>query len=146
VFTPVSRSEFNDVVGTLEVVGLVFAPLSSSLSSSASSISLGFGGSPVKGGGGKRTFGRSASFGGAGARKCVSGGVVKIAEGVRVDEVLRGLGVGDRDRETKNVREEEMCVIWEKEKARVGRDGRLLEGKVGTKGKGEDVFLDAMED
>ncbi|KIM78909.1 hypothetical protein PILCRDRAFT_38396, partial [Piloderma croceum F 1598] len=126
VFTPVSRSEFSDVVGTLEVVGLVFAPLSSSLSSSSSSsISRSGGTSPVKGGGGKRTFGRSASFGGAGARGCVSG-VVKIAEGVRVDEVLRGLGVGDRDLETKNVREEEMCVIWEKERARIGRDGRVL--------------------
>jgi cell division control protein 6 len=101
----------------------------------------------VKGGGGKRTFGRSASFGGAGARGCVSG-VVKIAEGVRVDEVLRGLGVGDRDQETKNVREEEMCVIWEKERARIGRDGKVLEGKMGAKGKGKggDVFMDAMED
>lgn len=95
----------------------------------------------MKGGRGKRSFGRSASFGGTSAS-----GVVKIAEGVRVDEVLRGLGVGDRDREVKDVREEEMCVIWEKERARIGRDGKVLDGKVGTKGKGGDVFVDAMED
>ena len=124
VFTPVSRSEFADVVGMLEVVGL--ACLSSAMSAS-----------PVKG---KKTFGRSASFG---SGKVVSGGEVKIAEGVRVDEVLRGLGVGSEDQ--KDIRAEEICAIWEKEKARLGKDVRASEAKHRVKG-GDVVFGDAMED
>jgi cell division control protein 6 len=128
VFTPVSRSEFADVVGMLEVVGL--ACLSSAMSAS-----------PVKG---KRTFGRSASFGGAGGGKGVSGGEVKIAEGVRVDEVLRGLGVGSE--EQKDIRAEEICAIWEKEKARLGKDVRAFEAKQSRVKGGEVVFGDAMED
>lgn len=108
----------------LEVVGL--ACLSSAMSAS-----------PVKG---KKTFGRSASFG---SGKVVSGGEVKIAEGVRVDEVLRGLGVGSEDQ--KDIRAEEICAIWEKEKARLGKDVRASEAKHRVKG-GDVVFGDAMED
>ena len=124
VFVPVSRSEFGDLVGMLEVVGL--ARLGSSASASPS---------PRAAAGGKRSFGRSASFGGA-------GGEVKIAEGVRAEEVLRGLGVGG---DGGDVRAEEICALWERERVRLGRDVRALEVAVG-KGAGKGVFVDAMED
>jgi cell division control protein 6 len=125
----VSRSEFADLVGMLEVVGLV---------SSLASLSSASGGSPTK-----RTFGRSASFGGVGG-KGIGGGQVEIAEGVRVDEVLRGLGV-DENGEGKGVREEEISAIWERERSRLGREVRAIEKARGSGGRGE-VFGDAMED
>jgi cell division control protein 6 len=77
----------------------------------------------------------------------MGGGEVNVAEGVRVDEVLRGLGVS-ADKEAKDVREEEICAIWEKERGRLGRDVRVLETRAGVKGRGKggDVFVDAMED
>ena len=133
VFTPISRSEFGDVVGMLEVVGL--ATLSSSLSSSTGS-------SPRK-----RTFGRSASFGGIAKGKGIGDQNVKIAGGVRADEVLRGLGIGEVQAiEAKDIREEEVRAIWERELWRLGRDVKTLEIKgKGKMNKGE-TFEDAMED
>ena len=132
VFTPVSRSEFGDVVGMLEVVGL--ASLSSLLSST--------GGSPSK-----RTFGRSASFGGIAKGKGMGRQGVKIAAGVRVDEVLRGLGIDEVQTETKDIREEEVRGIWERERRRLGRDVKALEI---AKGQGKmnqaETFEEAMED
>lgn len=132
VFTPVSRSEFGDVVGMLEVVGL--ASLSSSLSSVGAS------------GGAKRTFGRSASFGGVGKSKGIGGQEVKIAAGVRSDEVLRGLGIEDGT-EAKDVRQEEIRAIWQRERAKLSKDVKTLESRKGKcAGKTGDMFVDAMED
>jgi cell division control protein 6 len=128
VFTPVSRSDFGDLLGMLEVVGLA----GSSLSAGSAS--------PTKG---KKSFGRSASFGTMGK---IGGGEVKIAEGVRVDEVLRGLGIGISV-DGGDVRQEEVSAIWEKERVRLGRDVKALEAKMnrGRATKGG-VFADAMED
>lgn len=134
VFTPVSRSEFGDVVGMLEVVGLT--SISSSLTSSTGS-------SPSK-----RAFGRSASFGGITKGKGMGGQDVKIAAGVRADEVLRGLGIDEvQAAEAKDIREEEVRAIWERERSRLGRDVKAMET---AKGKGKmtkgETFEDAMED
>lgn len=138
VFAPVSRSEFGDVLGMLEVVGLVSLSLASS-SGSASPCSPS-----------KRAFARSSSFGGGVGKGRAGGcGAVGVAEGVRAEELLRGLGVDVVAAEgEKNVREEEVCAIWERERVRLVKDLKALErarGKVAGGGKG-DMFVDAMED
>lgn len=133
VFSPVSRSEFGDLIGMLEGIGLV--SVSSSIGSS----------SPVKGG--KRAFGRSASFG-SGANKGGSTGEVKLGGGVWADEVLRGLGAGSTDPEPSgDIREEEVRDIWIRENSRLARDLKAVELKAASKGAlGAPKFGDAMED
>jgi cell division control protein 6 len=131
-FQPVSRSEFGDLMGMLETAGLVV--LCSTNSSSSA-------GSPTKGG--KRTFGRSASYGGLG-NKAKGVQEVRIASGVRTEEVQRGLGIGNVDGNV-DVRAEEVRTIWERESKRLERD---IKGRVGTQvssGRGGE-FEDAMED
>ncbi|KAA1472809.1 P-loop containing nucleoside triphosphate hydrolase protein [Dentipellis sp. KUC8613] len=109
MFTPVSRSEFSDLAGILETVGLV------SLSSPG-----GVQSSPTK-----RKFGRTGSFAG-GMNKGGQGQEVKFVQGIRADEVLRGLGISaDRQavaEETVDVREEEINAIWEREMMKVRKE------------------------
>ena len=130
VFTPVSRSEFGDVMGMLEVVGLA------SLSSSSSSLA-------------SRSLSRSASFGGAGGKGRGFGmgsQEVKIAEGVRCDELLRGLGIEEGAGPAADIREEEVRTIWQREKTRLGRDIKAAGAAGKGVGKGDNAFLDAVED
>ncbi|KAF8902944.1 P-loop containing nucleoside triphosphate hydrolase protein [Gymnopilus junonius] len=112
VFEPVSRSEFGDLLGMLEGVGLV--SLSSSLAVTSASVS------PSKG---RRAFGRTASFG-VGLSKNGAGAVgeVRLVEGVWGDEVLRCLGVMTADVSASDAREEEVRGIWERERVRLNRD------------------------
>lgn len=109
VFNAVSRSEFGDLLGLLETVGLV------ELSGAASIPST-----PTKSG--KRGLARTVSFGGI-AR--IPGGTttqeVKFVEGIRMDEVCRGLGILDNAPATEDVMEEEVRVIYEKERVRIAR-------------------------
>jgi len=133
VFAPVSRSEFTDLLGVLETVGLA------SLSSSSTAP-----GSPSKTG--RRAFGRSASFGGAGSGKDRGQEVRMIAE-VRSDEVLRGMGIDAADvkaDEGCDVREEEIRAIWERERARLGRDIRVR-GRGKACAGDHDTFDGALE-
>ncbi|KAG6902101.1 hypothetical protein C0995_004281 [Termitomyces sp. Mi166 len=111
VFEPVSRSEFNDLLGVLEGIGLV---------------SFGATSSPTMGTGAKRTFGRSSSFvGGSGFGGASKGrGDVKLANGVRSDEALRGLGIMAAELD---VMEEEVKAIWDRENARLSRDLKAIE-------------------
>ncbi|KAH9484956.1 Cell division control protein 6-like protein [Psilocybe cubensis] len=114
IFDAVSRSEFGDLLGILEGVGI--ATLSSSLGTSSVTSS------PTKG---RKGFSRSASFG-AGLSRNGAGtvGEVRLAEGLWSDEVLRGLGVtGAIDADA---REEEVRGIWEREKARLARDVKAM--------------------
>ena len=76
-----SRSEFADLLGVLEGVGLISLSSSLALASGSSA------------GRGKKAFGRSASFG-AGLGK---NGAGKLVEGVWADEILRGLGASRTD-------------------------------------------------
>ncbi|KAF8971131.1 P-loop containing nucleoside triphosphate hydrolase protein [Flammula alnicola] len=117
IFEPVSRSEFGDLMGVLEGVGIV--SLSSSLLASAGSCS--------GAGKGRKAFGRSASFGaGLGKNGAGAVGEVRLVEGTWGDEVLRGLGVTgaiiSADEWPVDAREEEVRGIWEREKARLTRD------------------------
>jgi cell division control protein 6 len=93
IFTPVSRSEFSDLVGMLEIVGLV----SSSSAGSAAS-------SPSKTG--RRALGQAASFGVV--KGAAAGQDIKLTETIRADEVLRGLGITDGSSDG-DVREDTTC-------------------------------------
>jgi cell division control protein 6 len=138
VFESVSRSEFGDLVGVLEGVGLV--SLAGGTEASAS-------------GGARRAFGRSASFGGGagfggtGKGKGKGAGELRLAKGVRGEEVLRGMGVSsDASNTNGDVRAEEVRSIWEREKARLGRDVKTLEREIGKSSAGADAFDGAAED
>ena len=139
IFKPVSRSEFADLLGVLEGMGLV--SLSSSLFASGS------GSSPSKG---KRAFGRSASFGsGLGKNSAGAVGVVRLVEGLWADEVLRGLGASGSDLSPASddmpvdARKEEICGIWEQEKSRLTRD---LKSLVSSTASCSETFAGAFQD
>lgn len=121
VFTPVSRSEFADLIGMLETAGLA-APSSTIGLPGAGS------GSPSKTG--RRSFGRSSSFGGGKGKD--RGQEVKLVEGVRTDEALRGMGIGSQvggnnEAQSVDIREEEVRAIWERERIRLGKDIKARE-------------------
>jgi cell division control protein 6 len=107
IFTPVSRSEFSDLVGMLETVGLV------SWSSAGSAAS------PSKTG--RRALGRAASFGVV--KGAVAGQDIKLTETIRADEVLRGLGVIDGASDG-DVREEVVRAIWAWECGRIAYESK----------------------
>ncbi|KAF8210640.1 P-loop containing nucleoside triphosphate hydrolase protein [Mycena galopus ATCC 62051] len=136
VFAPVSRSEFGDLVGMLEGVGLVSS--SSAGLPTAAGVSLGGGGKA------KRAFGRSASFRGAGG----GAGDVQLARSVRSDEVLRGLGIGgEAAADEADVAAEEVNAIWVKENGRLVRDASARDNRAkSSKDKASAGFDDAMED
>ncbi|KAI0342036.1 P-loop containing nucleoside triphosphate hydrolase protein [Trametopsis cervina] len=128
-FVPVSRSEFGDLLGMLETVGLIQL---SSLSSSPRT--------PTKSA--KRSLSRTASFG-TGPNK--GGQEVTFVEGVRVEEVRRGLGIEDAPLQDKgDVMAEELRAIWEKESARISRESKARPSNNPLPGR--DAFVDAFED
>ncbi|KAF9462278.1 P-loop containing nucleoside triphosphate hydrolase protein [Collybia nuda] len=139
VLEPVSRGEFGDLIGVLEGVGLV---------------RLGGTADTLAGTGARRAFGRSASFGGGagfgGAGKGKGKGDIKLAGGVRADEVLRGLGISAVATASSAVegdaRQEEVKAIWEREKARLGRDLKAIEREKGKALTRVDGFEGASED
>ncbi|KAI9509182.1 P-loop containing nucleoside triphosphate hydrolase protein [Russula earlei] len=101
-FTPVSRSEFGDLAGVLETIGLI--TLSALLTG--------------------RKVARTTSFSGRGAKSLAGAQQdrsVALMEGVRLDEVLRGLGIGA---EAKDICEEEVEGIWKRELARIRKEAR----------------------
>jgi cell division control protein 6 len=130
VFTPVSRSECVDIINMLETLGIVssniFAPSTPSKS-------------------GRKGFGRSGSF--AGSSKSAGSTNLSFVEGVRVDEIIRGLGLeqqpGNDSKAPVDVREEELRVLWEKEtreiKRQISVNGRSKDG-------GASGFEDMAED
>jgi cell division control protein 6 len=101
-FSPVSRSEFTDLAGVLETVGLI------SLSTARNG----------------RKMARTGSFPSRGT-KGIAGAQqnrnVTLTEGIRHDEVLRGLGIGA---ETKDICEEEVEGIWKRELAQIRKEVR----------------------
>ncbi|KAG6865205.1 hypothetical protein C0991_004514 [Blastosporella zonata] len=129
IFEPVSRSEFGDLVGVLEGIGLV--------SGAASDIAAGA----------KRAFGRSASFAGAspfgGSSKGKCKGDLKLANGVRSDEVMRGLGITAA---TLDIMEEEVKAIWERENARIARDLKAIQREKDRAAAIANGFEGALED
>ncbi|KAF7361619.1 hypothetical protein MVEN_00505100 [Mycena venus] len=138
VFSPVSRSEFGDLIGMLEGVGLVVCPSSAGLPSATSSSA---------GGKAKRAFGRSASFGFGANRGGGGAGDVQLASAVRTDEVLRGLGIGIVEAADEDVAAEEVNAIWVKENGKLARDTTARDNKAKKdNNKVTAGFDDAMED
>lgn len=123
VFNAVSRSEFGDLAGVLEVVGLFALSGSGSLPTT-----------PRKAG--KKGFSRSTSFASSGGAQ-----EVRFVEDVRLDEVARGLGLGLDDKPA-DVREEEVLAIYQREHARIAREAKAR-GHVPAELVG---FDEAMED
>ncbi|KAK0464184.1 P-loop containing nucleoside triphosphate hydrolase protein [Armillaria novae-zelandiae] len=125
VFTPVSRSEFMDLLGMLDGVGLV---------SATSTI-----GSP-RGKGGKRSLTRTSSG--------TITGDVQIASGIRQDEVLKGLGVKSADAEVSDdVMEEEVSALWHRETARMNKEIKEAQNLAAqSQERRNPHFADAMED
>ncbi|KAF8812914.1 P-loop containing nucleoside triphosphate hydrolase protein [Phlegmacium glaucopus] len=141
IFEPVSRSEFADLMGVLEGVGLV--SLSSSLLASVS------GPSPGKG---KKAFGRSTSFGaGLGKNGAGAVGELRLVEGVWADEILRGLGATGTDvlpasdDMPVDARKEEIRSIWEREKSRLTKDLKSLASAASAASRPE-TFAEAFQD
>ncbi|TFK20937.1 Cdc6B protein [Coprinopsis marcescibilis] len=127
----VSRSEFGDLLGILEGVGLV--QMSSSLLPSVTS-------SPVKA---KRTFGRTTSFGtGLGRNGAGTVGEVSLADGVWTTEVLRGLGISESSPGEGDLRNEEVKGLWCSESKRLSKDIKAAEAGNNSKefGSFEDSF------
>ena len=101
-FAPVSRSEFGDLAGVLETVGLI------SLSASTG-----------------RNMVRTTSFSKRGTKGLANNRqdrVVALVEGVRQDELLRGLGIGA---EAKDICEQEVEEIWTRELARIRKEALI---------------------
>ncbi|KAI0793254.1 P-loop containing nucleoside triphosphate hydrolase protein [Abortiporus biennis] len=123
---PVSRTEFRDVMGILETIGLV---------------SLGSG-KASNGKGGKRSLARTSSFNSAKGL----GEDVRFNEGVRLDEVARGLGISDlsgTQTQTCEIVEEEVQIIWNKESAKIHSESQTLNASTGAH---HHAFAEAMED
>lgn len=109
-FVPVSRSEFGDLLGVLETVGLLM------LSSGSISPS-----SPSKGG--KRGLSRSTSFNLHASNAATQD--VRFVEGTRLEEIARGLGISDAQTDAAtNIREEEVRAIWHRECSRISKDAK----------------------
>ncbi|KAJ7497591.1 P-loop containing nucleoside triphosphate hydrolase protein [Mycena latifolia] len=136
VFSPVSRSEFGDLISMVEGVGLVVCPSFATLPSTTSASA----GSKAK-----RAFGRSASFGFGANRGGGGAGDVQLASAVRTEEVLRGLGIGMAEKAAEDVAVEEVNAIWAKENVRLVRDTTARDNKA-KKDKVTAGFDDAMED
>ncbi|KAG2339776.1 P-loop containing nucleoside triphosphate hydrolase protein [Suillus weaverae] len=128
IFTPVSRSEFSDLIGMLETIGLVASRSARMATASPSKT-------------GRRALGRAASFGGI-AKGAAAGQDIKLAETIRADEVLRGLGVTDRSAAS-DVREEEVWAIWARECGRIARESKV---KPAAGMGGDKPFDEAFED
>lgn len=107
IFTPVSRSEFSDLVSVLETSGIVSssAPCSTTLSPSKS---------------GRRGIGRTSSFGSP-SKGAAFAQEIQLVDSLRVEEVLRGLGVDAVSTNT-DPREEEVRAIWIRESRRTTKD------------------------
>ncbi|CCM00411.1 uncharacterized protein FIBRA_02441 [Fibroporia radiculosa] len=128
LFTPVSRSEFGDLLGVMETVGLV------SLTSSSNSLP----GTPSR----RRTFRRTASV--TNGSSSASGHEVRFVDGIRMEEITRGLGISHPDTPANipnDVREEEVRAIWNRENARMAREAKATV----TRQERDDTFSGALE-
>lgn len=129
IFSAVSRTEFVDIINMLETLGIIGK--GSKLPSTPSKT-------------GRRTLGRSTSF--SCGTKASSSSAVAFVEGVRSDEILRGLGVGEQaivEGKAMDAQQEELREIWDKELRDIRKDVDAL-----TKSKAviQDGFADMTED
>ncbi|KAF8658290.1 hypothetical protein AX16_002062 [Volvariella volvacea WC 439] len=134
ILEPVSRGEFCDLVGILEVSGLVTME---SIAMSSTSLFL----SPSK----KRSLGRTTSFG-PGKSSSAGSSEVRLAPGVWADEVLRGLGILEVPSGIeRDARETELYNLWEREKSRMNKELKNIERAKSTIQSAVLGFEDATE-
>ncbi|KAJ4497218.1 P-loop containing nucleoside triphosphate hydrolase protein [Lentinula lateritia] len=125
---PASRNEFIDLTAMLEGIGLV----------SVATVTCS---SPTKMA--KRAFGRSSSFISVKSKNAAMGDV-RLGSGVWVDEVLRGLGISNKD--SVDVKEEEARAIWSRECARLAKEVKVWQAKSAKPQQLVAGFSDAFED
>lgn len=129
VFSAVSRTEFSDIINMLETLGIVGRESNGPSTPSKT---------------GRRTLGRSTSF--SCGTKATSASAVAFVEGVRMDEILRGLGVCEQivvEGKEMDTQQEELRAIWTRELRDIRKDVDVL-----TKSKAviADGFADMTED
>jgi cell division control protein 6 len=101
VFSAVSRTEFADIISMLETLGIIGKESNGPSTPSKT---------------GRRTLGRSTSF--SCGTKGSGSPAVAFVEGIRSDEILRGLGVGEQatvEGKEMDTQQEELREIWKKE-------------------------------
>lgn len=129
VFSAVSRTEFVDIISMLDTLGIVGKEPNGPSTPSKT---------------GRRTLGRSTSFS-CGTKACTSSAIAFV-EGVRTDEILRGLGVGEQvvvEGKEMDAQQEELRAIWNKELRDVRKD---VDGLTKSKAAIADGFADMTED
>ena len=129
VFSAVSRTEFVDIINMLETLGIVGRESNGPSTPSKT---------------GRRTLGRSTSF--SCGTKANASSAVAFAEGVRTDEILRGLGVCEQatvEGKEMDAQQEELRAIWNKELRDVRKD---LDTLAKSKSVLADGFADMTED
>ena len=107
VFSAVSRTEFVDIISMLETLGIVGRESNRPLTPSKT---------------GRRTLGRSASF--SCGTKAGASPAVAFVEGVRREEILRGLGICEQDvveGKEADARQDELREIWNRELRNIRR-------------------------
>ena len=129
VFSAVSRTEFVDIINMLETLGIIGKESSGPSTPSKT---------------GRRALGRSISF--SCGTKGSTSSAVAFVEGVRSDEILRGLGVGEHavvEGEEMDTQQEELREIWNKELRDIRKELNAL-----TRSKAVilDGFADMTED
>lgn len=129
IFSAVSRTEFVDIINMLETLGIIRKGLNGPSTPSKT---------------GRRTFGRSISF--SCGTKASASPAVAFAEGVRVDEILRGLGVSEQaivEGKEMDAQQEELRAIWNKELRDILKD---IDALTRSKTVVLDGFADMTED
>lgn len=129
VFSAVSRTEFVDIINMLETLGIVERH---SVGPSTPSKS------------GRRTLGRSTSF--SAVAKANASSAVNFVEGVRTEEILRGLGVCQQaltEGKDMDAQQDELRAIWNKELRAIQKDADTL---IKSKTIMADGFADMTED
>lgn len=159
-FNPVSRGEFQDILGLLETSGLVSFPnevppvLARSISGSASTPFPTAPISPPKTPSRNRiirstslhgTPSRSVSASGGG-RKRVCDPCVVLSETIREEEVVRGLTTPASADKGMSVQEKEVERVWTRELKKVGKDVEKRERKQVEEREKEAIRARAFED
>ena len=129
IFATVTRSEFGDLLGMLETVGLIQLSLSTVSPS-------------TRGRSGGRALART-TLTGAGSVKGRQ--EVKLLDGIRLAEIRRGLGIDDTQ-DPSDLRVEEVRAIWKKESARIAKEAKEAKAHLKDAFLRSDVFNEAMED
>lgn len=127
ILSSVGRSEFADVLALLETSGLIEMPPPSTS------------GSPTK-----RTFKRTPS---SGKVPGSSSAGVHLVEGVRVEEVLRGLGIGSEvpAAAPPDAMEEEVRSIYQQENKKIGKLVRAAAAATRRRSGDVQTFAEAVE-